>query len=64
MKIKASGIKWDASEEEIEECGLPSEHVFDVDVESYDEEECAEIVSDMLSDEFGFCHLGFEINEE
>lgn len=54
MKVKVSNIKWDATKEEAEECQLPNECILDVD-------EIEELVSDMISEKYGFCHSGFEI---
>lgn len=62
--MKAVNIKWDVtdgvedmSQEEINEVleGLPTE--VDIPTGMWDEDE----ISDWLSDEFGFCHYGFEL---
>lgn len=60
MKAKVFNIKWDATKKEIKECQLPNECTFDVDDELVDDE-LEEEVSDMISDEYGFCHKGFEM---
>lgn len=67
--MKAINIKWDVTDgaedmtqEEINEIldTLPTE----IEVPNYlgdDEDEFLDNVSDWLSDEFGFCHDGFEL---
>lgn len=67
--MKAINIKWDVTngaedmtQEEINEIldTLPTE----IEVPNYlgdDEDEFLDNVSDWLSDEFGFCHDGFEL---
>ena len=64
--MKAVNIKWDVtdgaedmSQEEINEVleSLPTE--VDIPTGMWDEDE----ISDWLSDEFGFCHYGFELVE-
>lgn len=60
--MKATNIKWDIElrydettyDEALENCGLPTE----VEIpDNVDEED----ISDWLSDEYGFCHAGFEL---
>lgn len=53
--MKATNIKWDMDGE----CPIPSILPTTVNIpeDMTDEEE----ISDWLSDEFGFCHCGFEI---
>ena len=59
--MKAVNIKWDTDGdmELLEE--LPTE----VEIPDYlipdDEDDLLDDVSDWLSDEFGFCHFGFEL---
>lgn len=61
--MKAINIKWDIDlendetyEEALEKCELPKEVKIP---ENIDEED----ISDWLSDEYGFCHAGFELKE-
>lgn len=61
--MKAINIKWEIDlengetyEEALTACGLPTEIEIPEDV---DEEE----IADWLSDEYGFCHTGFELVE-
>lgn len=57
--MKAINIKWDVDEIEDLEY-LPTE----VEIPSYlitDEDDLLDYVSDWLSDEYGFCHDGFEL---
>lgn len=61
--MKAVNIQWDidleddemCQEEVLEECGLPTE--VEIPDGVTDEEE----ISDWLSNEYGFCHAGFEL---
>lgn len=67
--MKAINIKWDVTDgaedmtkEEMDEIlsTLPTE----VEIPSYlitDEDDSLEDISDWLSDEYGFCHDGFEL---
>lgn len=48
----AMNIKWDTDGEEVD---LPS-------VVEIPQEVCNEAISDWLSDEYGFCHTGFELH--
>lgn len=63
MKIK--NIVWDTDGEFIP--SLPSEFEIPEDVleeiyeETEDEGEILDFISDWLSDEYGFCHYGFEV---
>ena len=57
--MKATNIKWDVDELEDLEY-LPTE----VEIPSYlitDEDDLLDDISDWLSDEYGFCHDGFEL---
>lgn len=58
MKIEAYNIKWDTDGEDV---SLPKSVVINV---PDDEEDIADYVSDYLSDEYGFCHFGFEFHKE
>ena len=61
MKIKFSNIKWDCEESD-EFDYLPT--AFETEIEEADEydneEELADFLSDWLSDEYGYCHKGFD----
>ena len=57
--MRAANIKWDVDELEDLEY-LPTE----VEITSYlitDEDDLLDDISDWLSDEYGFCHDGFEL---
>lgn len=57
--MRAANIKWDVDELEDLEY-LPTE----VEIPSYlitDEDDLLDDISDWLSDEYGFCHFGFEL---
>lgn len=60
--MKATNIKWDIDledgetyEEALKDCELPTE------VEIPEDMSDGEEISDWLSDEYGFCHAGFEL---
>lgn len=58
MKVKVFDIDWDTDGEDVE---LPSEIEVEVDDEfADDEDELSEVIGDYLSDEYGFCHFGFD----
>lgn len=53
--MKAINIKWDTDGEDV---SLPTEIEIPEGMEDEDE------ISDFLSDETGFCHMGFDLDEE
>lgn len=53
--MKAINIKWDTDGEDVL---LPAEIEIPEGMEDEDE------ISDFLSDETGFCHMGFDLDEE
>jgi hypothetical protein len=65
VKYKIYRIKWDTDGETYKSLGLPTSLVIDTDELGWeinnpnDEDEIADIVSDWLSDEYGYCHDGF-----
>lgn len=61
MKYIITDISWDTDGEDVD---LPEEMEIDVpdDLNSY--EEIEEYISDKLSEETGFCHLGFSTTPE
>lgn len=65
--VHFKNVKWDATKEEIIECGLDKRFIAHIEVNENivnDEEELTEFLSDWLSDEFGFCHKGFDYEVE
>lgn len=62
VQVRATNIAWHTDEND--NSGLPTiviipdEYALDSE---YDEESLADVVSDWLSDEFDFCHEGFEL---
>ena len=69
--MRAINIEWDATKEEIEACELPSEVNIPEEISDDPEYRSPEMwdalvehISDWLSDEFEFCHCGFEIKLE
>lgn len=71
MKIHAYDIEWDIDDDddeypnssenpEILDGVLPSELTFETDEEFVDEDDMVDWVADKISDETGFCHLGFQ----
>lgn len=62
--MKAVNIEWDATDDDLTKeeqedvlAELPTEVEIPDDLEDEDE------ISDWLSDEYGYCHNGFEIEE-
>lgn len=53
-----SNIKWDTDGETID---LPSEVTMSVSIK--DDEDTADVLSDCISDVFGWCHCGFNYEE-
>ncbi len=64
MVYIASAIEWDTDGMKADEdCGLP-ESVVIIDIpNSLDLEEIVDTVSDEISEVYGFCHQGFELEE-
>ena len=62
MQVRVFNIEWDCDEEDRSGLGLPEEDVIEIPVEEDDnltDEELQEIISDTLSEMYGFCHNGF-----
>lgn len=60
-EIKVKGIKWDTDGVSIEELGLPTDVTFSVDDDKYqDILDNPDTITDMLSDEYGYCVCGYE----
>lgn len=57
--MKAVNIEWDTDGDMTLLESLPKEIEIPEDIEDEDEDE----ISDYLTDETGFCHFGFEIEE-
>jgi len=64
MKVRCFNIDWDTDGESLEDCGLPTECVLELDTEFLEmhggEDDIADELADKLSDQYGFCHYGFE----
>lgn len=63
MKVKFMGVDWDADRVSIEESGLKRDFIENVEIyvsDNADDDEIADALSDWLSDEFGYCHNGFD----
>jgi hypothetical protein len=61
MKYTVTNIKWDTDGENID---LPTEITIDIPNEDFvkmDEEEIDEFISDYITNETGFCHMGFSL---
>lgn len=60
LKIKFSNVQWDVDEEDFlsEELILPQNFTVVVPAPE-DDTELSDYLSDWLSDEYGFCHNGF-----
>lgn len=62
LKIKFSNVQWDVDEEDFfstEELILPKNFTAVVPAPEDDDTELSDYLSDWLSDEYGFCHNGF-----
>lgn len=65
--LKAINIKWDTDGDKEVFNELPTEMIIPDELEEIykkDREYALEEISDLLSDETGFCHAGFEIERE
>lgn len=65
-KFKVYDIQWDADLEEAldmlpdsQDVLVTSENVSDID----DDEEVREAISEHLTEQYGFCHAGFQLDE-
>lgn len=66
ITVRIYDIEWDLDEDEEEENpDLPTEviHTFDGCFEGIKDDELIDEISDWLSDEYGYCHNGFEVKE-
>lgn len=63
IKVAFKNVKWDTDGVSLKDCGLEKKFVSDVDID-YDyettDEELENMISDWLSDNFGYCHNGFD----
>lgn len=59
--MKAYNIQWDTDTTAIEESNLPNEVEIPDDIASTQD---GEIISDWLSNTFGFCHFGFLLEDD
>lgn len=57
IRVYISEIAWDTDGEEIKTLPKNVTHFFNFEG---DEEELADNISDWLSNEYGFCHMGFK----
>lgn len=64
ITVRIYNIKWDIDEEEDEKLNLPDEvvHTF-YEYNDINDEDLLDEIVDWLSDEYGFCHNGFEVEE-
>jgi ferritin-like protein len=60
VKFRVYDIAWDTDGEDVD---LPDEVVVDVPAEVVDYGDVNDFIADYLSDEYGFCHNGFLIDE-
>lgn len=64
MHLLITEIEWDTEGETIEECALPQNViVIDADNELDHPDDLNEEISNLLSDAFGFCHYGFQVEK-
>lgn len=69
MHLLITEIEWDTEGESIEECALPK-NVIVIDAgneldhpDLFDPDDLNEEISNLLSDAFGFCHYGFQVEK-
>lgn len=66
-KFNVFNIYWDVDECDGNDFLPPTETEVEIDSENvddlYDDELCEEYISDYITDEYGFCHLGFCFEE-
>lgn len=61
MKVLFKNVKWDTDGASIDSCGLKSSFQANIPVNiNTGIDEIENILSDWLSDEFGYCHTGFD----
>jgi hypothetical protein len=62
LKVKFSNIQWDIDEEDFpsdEKLVLPQNFTVDIPVPEDNDTDLSDYLSDWLSNEYGFCHNGF-----
>lgn len=57
--VKITDIKWDIDNSEDGKIGLPTKLIATFEYTG-DADELEDMISDWLSDEYGYCHYGFE----
>lgn len=66
-KFNVFNIYWDVDECDENDSLPPTETEVEIDSENvgdlYDDELCEDLISNYLSDEYGYCHLGFCFEE-
>ena len=62
MLIHFFNVNWDIEGEvgTLEDLGLENDFIEEVNIEDIDDDELDDFLSDWLSDEYGFCHFGFD----
>lgn len=64
VKVMFKNVKWDTDGESLKSCGLKKNFEAEVDMEDVNfqssDDEIEERLSDWLSDEYGYCHEGFD----
>ena len=63
IKVEFKNVAWDTDGETFENCGLKENFVNNVDIDfdfNTSDDGIADMLSDWLSDNYGFCHNGFE----
>lgn len=62
LRVEFSNVQWDVDEEDFfsdEDPILPQNFTVDVPAPEDDDTDLSDYLSDWLSDEYGFCHNGF-----
>lgn len=62
MLIHFYNVNWDVKGEvgTLKDLGLKNDFIEEVNIEDIDDDELDDFLSDWLSDEFGYCHFGFD----
>jgi hypothetical protein len=63
MKVHFKNVKWDTDGHNFADCGLKTDFIVNVDIDYYFDtldDEIGSMLSDWLSDEYGYCHNGFD----
>ena len=63
IKVEFKNVGWDTDGATLKSCGLKNRFTANVDIDfdfNTSDDEIADMLSDWLSDEYGYCHNGFD----